>query len=168
MKHLILGGARSGKSRFAEELALASDKRLIYIATAQGLDDEMQQRISHHQHQRETRWQTIEEPITLAATLAQYADKNTCILVDCLTLWLTNVLLAGEIIFQREYTALLKTVPELAGDIIFVSNEVGMGIVAADPLSRRFVDEAGRLHQALAKRSDKATLVVAGLPLSLK
>ena len=168
MKHLILGGARSGKSRFAEELALASDKRLIYIATAQGLDDEMQQRISHHQHQREKRWQTIEEPITLAATLAQYADKNTCILVDCLTLWLTNVLLAGEIIFQREYTALLKTVPELAGDIIFVSNEVGMGIVAADPLSRRFVDEAGRLHQALAKISDRTTLVVAGLPLSLK
>ncbi len=168
MKHLILGGARSGKSRFAEELALASDKRLIYIATAQGLDDEMQQRISHHQHQRETRWQTIEEPITLAATLAQYADKNTCILVDCLTLWLTNVLLAGEIIFQREYTALLKTVPELAGDIIFVSNEVGMGIVAADPLSRLFVDEAGRLHQALAKISDRTTLVVAGLPLSLK
>ena len=168
MKYLILGGARSGKSRFAEELALASDKRLIYIATAQGLDDEMQQRISHHQHQREKRWQTIEEPITLAATLAQYADKNTCILVDCLTLWLTNVLLAGEIIFQREYTALLKTVPELAGDIIFVSNEVGMGIVAADPLSRRFVDEAGRLHQALAKISDRTTLVVAGLPLSLK
>jgi adenosylcobinamide kinase/adenosylcobinamide-phosphate guanylyltransferase len=168
MKYLILGGARSGKSRFAEELALASDKRLIYIATAQGLDDEMQQRISHHQQQREKRWQTIEEPTTLAATLAQYADKNTCILVDCLTLWLTNVLLAGEIIFQREYTALLKTVPELAGDIIFVSNEVGMGIVAADPLSRRFVDEAGRLHQALAKISDRTTLVVAGLPLSLK
>jgi adenosylcobinamide kinase/adenosylcobinamide-phosphate guanylyltransferase len=168
MKYLILGGARSGKSHFAEELALASDKRLIYIATAQGLDDEMQQRISHHQQQREKRWQTIEEPTTLAATLAQYADKNTCILVDCLTLWLTNVLLAGEIIFQREYTALLKTVPELAGDIIFVSNEVGMGIVAADPLSRRFVDEAGRLHQALAKISDRTTLVVAGLPLSLK
>lgn len=168
MKQLILGGARSGKSRFAEDCALAGDKQLVYIATAQGLDSEMQQRISHHQNQRDIRWQTVEEPLALASSLQQYSSENTCVLVDCLTLWLTNILLAGEEVFQREQTAFLEVLPQLTGDIIFVSNEVGMGIVAADPLSRRFVDEAGRLHQALAKTCDKVTLVVAGLPLSLK
>lgn len=168
MKQLVLGGARSGKSRFAEELALAGDKQLVYIATAQGLDGEMQQRISHHQNQRDIRWQTIEEPLALASSLQQYSAENTCILVDCLTLWLTNILLAGEEIFQREYATFLAALPQLAGDIILVSNEVGMGIVAADPLSRRFVDEAGRLHQILAKTCHNVTLVVAGLPLTLK
>lgn len=168
MKHLVLGGARSGKSRFAEELALAGDKQLVYIATAQGLDDEMQLRIHHHRNQRDPRWQTVEEPLALASTLQRYAGENTCVLVDCLTLWLTNILLAGEDVFGRECEALLLTLPELAGDVLLVSNEVGMGIVAADPLSRRFVDDAGRLHQALAKTCDNVTLVVAGLPLSLK
>lgn len=168
MKQLILGGTRSGKSRFAEKQATDSGKQLVYIATAQALDEEMHARITHHQRSRDGNWITIEEPIALAAMLQREAADNRCILVDCLTLWLTNLLLASEEIFQREHTALLETLPELTGDIIFVSNEVGMGIVAADPLSRRFVDEAGRLHQALAKTSDKVTLIVAGLPLQLK
>lgn len=168
MKQLVLGGARSGKSRYAEELALASSKPLLYIATAQGLDGEMQQRISHHQQQRDARWQTVEEPIALANCLRTQTGQQNCILVDCLTLWLTNILLAGDEVFVRERSALLDTLPQLAGDIIFVSNEVGMGIVAADPLSRRFVDEAGRLHQALAQQCERVTMVIAGLPLVLK
>lgn len=168
MKHLVLGGARSGKSRFAEQSAQASGKTLVYIATAQALDDEMQQRISHHQQQRATGWLTVEEPLALAATLQAQATANTCILVDCLTLWLTNLLLAGNAVFERERAALLASLPSLPGDLLLVSNEVGMGIVAADPLSRRFVDEAGRLHQALAQACDRVTLVAAGLPLTLK
>ena len=168
MKQLILGGTRSGKSRFAETLAAASGKSLVYVATAQALDDEMHTRIAHHQSSRTNHWLTIEEPLNLSATLQQLSTEKTCILVDCLTLWLTNILLAGDDIFQRERTALLETLPQLTGDIIFVSNEVGMGIVAADPLSRRFVDEAGRLHQALATLCDHVTFVTAGLPLSLK
>jgi adenosylcobinamide kinase/adenosylcobinamide-phosphate guanylyltransferase len=168
MKQLILGGTRSGKSRFAEDQAVLNGKRLVYIATAQALDDEMHARITHHQQSRTNEWITLEEPIALAAILQREAADNRCILVDCLTLWLTNILLASEEIFQREHAALLETLPKLTGDIIFVSNEVGMAIVAADPLSRRFVDEVGRLHQALAKISDKVTLIVAGLPLQLK
>lgn len=168
MKHLILGGTRSGKSRFAEDLAINSGKKLVYIATAQALDEEMRARIAHHQSLRTGNWLTVEEPLALATSLQQYATEDTCILVDCLTLWLTNILLADEETFQREHAALLKTLPQLQGDIVFVSNEVGMGIVAADPLSRRFVDEAGRLHQALAKMCDEVTMVIAGLPLKLK
>jgi len=168
MKHLILGGARSGKSRFSENTGLATEKKLIYIATSQALDDEMQARIHHHQTSRDTRWITIEEPLQLAKALQRHAAEDTCILVDCLTLWLTNLLLAGDDIFIRERTVLLDVVPQLTGDILLVSNEVGMGIVPLDPLSRRFVDEAGRLHQQLASICDTVTLVAAGLPLSLK
>ncbi|HSC76622.1 MAG TPA: bifunctional adenosylcobinamide kinase/adenosylcobinamide-phosphate guanylyltransferase [Pseudomonadales bacterium] len=168
MKHLILGGTRSGKSHFAEKQAMITGKNLIYVATAEALDDEMHARIVHHQQSRTGNWITVEEPLALAATLQREAANDRCILVDCLTLWLTNLLLSDEESFQREHAALLNILPDLSGDIIFVSNEVGTGIVAADPLSRRFVDEAGRLHQALAKNCDKVTLVVAGLPLSLK
>ncbi len=168
MKHLILGGARSGKSRFAETTGLATDKKLFYIATSQALDEEMRVRIQHHQTSRAARWKTVEEPLHLAATLQRYAAADTCILVDCLTLWLTNLLLAGDDIFMRERDALLNTLPQLTGDILLVSNEVGMGIVPLDPLSRRFVDEAGRLHQQLAQLCDAVTLVAAGLPLILK
>ncbi len=168
MRHLVLGGARSGKSRFAEETAQAMNKELVYIATAQALDEEMQRRIDHHRQTRFSKWITIEEPVALAETLRLETAENRCVLVDCLTLWLTNILLAGEDIFERERSALLDIFPELDGDLILVSNEVGMGIVAADPLARRFVDEAGRLHQLLASQCDQVTLVTAGLPLRLK
>ncbi len=168
MKHLILGGARSGKRHHAETMGLATGKKLVYIATSQALDEEMRSRILHHQTIRDSCWKTIEEPIDLATTLQKHAATDTCILVDCLTLWLTNLLLADETIFLRERDALLQVLPQLAGDILLVSNEVGMGIVPLDPLSRRFVDEAGRLHQQLAQCCDAVTLVAAGLPLSLK
>ncbi len=168
MKHLILGGARSGKSRFAETAGLATKKKLVYIATSEALDDEMQARIHHHQTSRDARWVTVEEPLQLAAALQQHATKDTCILVDCLTLWLTNLLIAGDDIFVRERRNFLNALPQLAGDIFLVSNEVGMGIVPMDSLARRFVDEAGRLHQQLATHCDAVTMVIAGLPLSLK
>ncbi len=168
MKHLILGGARSGKSHFAETTGLATNKKLVYIATSEALDGEMQARIHHHQTSRDARWFTVEEPLQLAATLRQHAAKDTCILVDCLTLWLTNILLAGNEVFIRERASFLSALPQLAGDIFLVSNEVGMGIVPMDPLTRRFVDEAGRLHQELAKQCDAVTMVIAGLPLALK
>lgn len=168
MKALILGGARSGKSQYAENLAIASEKKLIYIATAEALDGEMRARIVHHQQQRDTRWLTVEEPKQLAKTLEKYAAADTGVLVDCLTLWLTNLLLSDEDTFIRERAALLETFSTLPGDIFLVSNEVGMGVVPMDALSRRFVDEAGRLHQQLASQCDAVTMLVAGLPLSIK
>lgn len=169
MKQLILGGARSGKSRHAETLAIATAKPRIYLATAQALDDEMQARIVHHQQSRsQAQWITHEEPIALASALHQLSTRDNIIVVDCLTLWLTNTLLAEDRVFRREMENLLAAVTTLPGDIIFVSNETGLGIVPADPLSRRFVDEAGRLHQAMAAMCDKVIFITAGLPLLMK
>jgi len=169
MIELILGGARSGKSRYAEQSAqMLSAADFIYIATAQALDAEMTTRIEHHQQTRDTRWQTIETPITLAQALRKHSHAQSAIVVDCLTLWMTNLLIAGDDIFKRERDALLATVPELPGHIYIVSNETSMGIVPLDALSRRFVDEAGRLHQQLATLCDCVTLVIAGIPLTVK
>lgn len=169
MIELILGGARSGKSRLAEQRALASGKQLYYLATAQAGDQEMAARIAHHQQRRDQHWQLIEEPRALADTLAAYCAPERCILVDCLTLWMSNLLHSQTPQhWDREKQKLLDLVAELPGDIILVSNEVGMGIVPLGELSRRFVDESGWLHQALAERVERVTLVVAGLPLSLK
>ncbi len=166
MKELILGGARSGKSVLAENLALESGLEVIYIATATALDQEMAKRVEHHQQRRPDDWKLIEEPIYLAATLEQYAAKDRVILVDCLTLWLSNLLHAEQLKIQRE--ALLQLLPHLPGRLIMVSNEVGMGIVPMGELSRRFQDEAGRLHQMLAQQCERVILTVAGLPHILK
>lgn len=170
MKQLILGGARSGKSREAESraLALAQAKplQLIYIATGQALDKEMQKRITHHQENRDTRWQLIEEPLALAETLKKHSTKNTCILVDCLTLWLSNCLHHKQ--WPDAANALYQSLDECSGHIIFVSNEVGQGIVPNNPLSREFVDEAGRLHQELAQLCQRVSLIVAGLSMEFK
>ena len=169
MIELILGGARSGKSRYAEQSAQtlpAAD--FIYIATAQALDAEMSARIKHHRLTRDARWQTVEAPISLAQALAQHSHKQSAVVVDCLTLWMTNLLLAGDDVFKRERTALLDAVPLLSGHVYVVSNETSMGIVPMDALSRRFVDETGRLHQQLAALSDRVTLVVAGIPMTIK
>ncbi len=169
MIELILGGARSGKSRFAEQRAHVSNKRCIYIATAQAGDAEMAARISRHREQRSGFERTIEEPIALAEILAENMDESRCLLVDCLTLWLTNLLLADNPdTFLREREALLAVLAQARGQIIFVSNEVGQGVVPADALSRRFVDESGRLHQTLAQISDRVFFVVAGLPQVVK
>ncbi|ACJ27801.1 Cobalbumin biosynthesis enzyme [Shewanella piezotolerans WP3] len=176
MIHLVLGGARSGKSRFAEQLVanwqLNTPKaEYIYVATAQALDKEMQARIAHHKAQRQSAalgWQTIESPLHLSATLNKYANVNSVILVDCLTLWLTNHLLDEASDWRTVKADLLTSLESFPGQLILVSNEVGNGIVPMGELSRRFVDEAGWLHQDIAALADNVTLVTAGLPLSLK
>ncbi|MGS0495954.1 bifunctional adenosylcobinamide kinase/adenosylcobinamide-phosphate guanylyltransferase [Pseudoalteromonas sp. S1727] len=165
---LILGGARSGKSRFAEQLAQQTNKPVIYLATGQAHDKEMQARIKHHQQQRPTDWQLIEEPISLAATLQAHSSKDNCILVDCLTLWLSNCLCHSNSCWSEQKTALLNTLDNLPGQVIFVSNEVGHGIVPLGELSRQFVDESGWLHQAIAVKAARVEFIMAGLALTLK
>jgi adenosylcobinamide kinase/adenosylcobinamide-phosphate guanylyltransferase len=169
MQQLILGGARSGKSRLAEQLADASALAVTYIATSQPLDGEMDQRVRVHRERRPTHWGLVEEPLALADTLLRHAASGRCLLVDCLTLWLTNLLmLEDDARLAAERDALLRVLPELPGDIIFVSNETGLGVVPLGELTRRYVDEAGWLHQALAERCERVVLTVAGLPLTLK
>lgn len=142
---------------------------MIYIATATAEDNEMQQRIAIHQAHRPEHWGLIEEPLYLAKVLNQQATAAHCLLVDCLTLWLTNLLLAKDVtLFDRERDALLAVLPTLAGQIIVVSNETNMGITPMGKLSRRYCDEAGRLHQDLAQVCDRVILTVAGLPQVLK
>jgi adenosylcobinamide kinase/adenosylcobinamide-phosphate guanylyltransferase len=169
---LILGGARSGKSRYAEARA-GKRQNAAYIATGTAGDAEMQARIARHRQDRAggaLRWTTVEEPIRLAQALRECAiDDGAFVLVDCLTLWLTNLLLdADPHTFARERAALLAVLPQLRGHVVLVSNEVGQGVVPADPLSRRFVDESGWLHQALAQRCARVVFVTAGLPTLLK
>lgn len=168
MKELILGGARSGKSMLAQQRAHQSALAVTYVATAQALDAEMTARIAHHRHSRPSAWKLLEEPLSLAAVLKAEASVDRCLLIDCLTLWLSNLLAAGERRLHQEKKALLEVLPHLSGHILLVSNEVGQGIVPLDPLARRFRDEAGWLHQELAQRCERVTLVVAGLPLQLK
>ncbi len=150
MKELILGGARSGKSALAQQRAEQSGLPVIYVATARILDDEMTARVALHQDARPEDWELIEEPLFLANVLNDYADPNQCLLIDCLTLWLSNLLAEGDESLESQKYRLLTILPEMPGHIILVSNEVGQGIVPANPLSRRFRDEAGRLHQELA------------------
>ncbi|MCG8429507.1 MAG: bifunctional adenosylcobinamide kinase/adenosylcobinamide-phosphate guanylyltransferase [Chromatiales bacterium] len=169
MRELILGGARSGKSALAERLAQESNRSVTYIATATAGDAEMQQRIAQHQQRRPADWQLVEEPIRLADILQQEASESRCLLVDCLTLWLTNLLLADDqTLFDEQRALLLEALPQLPGRILFVSNEVGLGIVPMGELSRRFQDEAGRLNQAMATGCDRVIFTVAGLPQVLK
>lgn len=166
---LILGGVRSGKSAFAEALAQQSGQPVTYLATAQAGDAEMQARIHHHRASRPPHWHTIEEPLVLARRLTALAQPQALILVDCLTLWLTNLLLDNQPQRLAEETQrLLDIVPQLPGGLILVSNETGMGITPLGELTRRFGDEMGRLHQSLARTCDSVVLMVAGLPLMLK
>lgn len=169
MFQLILGGARSGKSRLAEQTAKETGLSVIYIATAQALDTEMQQRIAHHKQQRPADWQVFEESIYLADRLLQCDQANQLILVDCLTLWLSNLLLAdNSALQQQQIQQLLNVLPQLKSKIILVSNETGLGVVPMGELSRRFVDEAGRLHQNLGQLANKVVFCVAGFPMILK
>ena len=166
MLELILGGARSGKSLLAETRARESGLAVAYIATGEALDEEMAARIAHHRQRRPEHWRTLEAPLRLAAALKAEAAPDRCLIVDCLTLWLSNLLLAeGE---AQETAALLETLPGLPGRIILVSNEVGWGIVPANALARRFADEQGRLNQRVAALCGRVTLTAAGLPLELK
>ena len=173
MKELILGGARSGKSRLAEARARESRLAVFCVVTAQARDAEMAQRIREHRQRRSANWKVIEEPLSLAAALREHAAPDRCLLVDCLTLWFSNLMHVGtpsvwESTMKRERQALLETLPLLTGHVILIGNEVGMGIVPWGELSRRFCDEVGRLHQDLASVCDRVTLTVAGLPLDLK
>lgn len=169
MRELILGGARSGKSRLAEKLALESGLAVTYIATSQALDGEMSARIRQHRERRPADWALVEEPIALAQVLQKSASPERCLLVDCLTLWLTNLLMLEDdarLIAERE--ALLDCLTTLPGRIILVSNETGLGVVPMGELTRRYVDEAGWLHQAIAERCQRVIFTVAGLPMLLK
>ncbi|MCV6574225.1 MAG: bifunctional adenosylcobinamide kinase/adenosylcobinamide-phosphate guanylyltransferase [Cohaesibacter sp.] len=166
---LIFGGARSGKSEFAERLCENSDLDLLYVATSapQEGDEEMAQRIKLHQDRRGGRWKVIEEPIYLGACLRQYARENQVILIDCVTLWLSNLMFQNQCIKDHS-GELLQSIRECPGKFIFISNEVGQGTVPDHALSRKFRDEQGLINQKLAKRCDRVIEVRAGLPLQLK
>lgn len=164
---LILGGARSGKSRAAETLARAAGSGLVYVATAQAWDAEMAERIARHRADRGAGWETIEAPRALTAALRAVDGADRVVLVDCLTLWLSNLMLAGEDV-EAEGAALVGALPALSARLVFVSNEVGMGIVPDTPLGRRFRDAQGRLNQRMAAACDTVLFVAAGLPLALK
>lgn len=169
MRELILGGVRSGKSRLAEQHAKDSGLEVVYIATAQVRDAEMQRRVAEHQARRPAAWRAVEAGHNLAEVLRREAAEQRCVLVDCLTLWLTQLLCdASEQELRRECDALLAVLPNLPGQIILVSNETNMGVVPLGELSRRYCDEAGRLHQQLAQLCDSVYLTVAGLPLIVK
>lgn len=164
---LVLGGARSGKSRHAEALVESQPGACLYIATAQPGDAEMAARIQEHRKRRGARWQTLEEPLDLVGALGRAARPDGAVLVDCLTLWLSN-LLGAERDLPAETETLVAALPNLAGPVVFVSNEVGLGIHPMNALARRFVDQAGRLHQELAAAAQSVVFMAAGLPLSLK
>jgi adenosylcobinamide kinase / adenosylcobinamide-phosphate guanylyltransferase len=161
----VLGGARSGKSRYAESLIMAQPPPWIYVATAEALDDEMAARVAEHRARRDGRWRTIEAPRDLAGSLGSVSTGS--ILVDCLTLWLSNQLLAGAD-NEAEVDRLEAALTGLQGQLVLVANEVGLGIVPDNALARRFRDLQGRLNQRIAARADQVVLMVAGLPLIVK
>jgi adenosylcobinamide kinase/adenosylcobinamide-phosphate guanylyltransferase len=178
---LVFGGARSGKSALAERLARESGKEVVYLATSHAGDSEMAARIAHHRERRPAAWQTVEEATALASALRRLCAPERIVLVDCLTLWLSNLLFSsshaypevGAVelppLFAWERSDLLAWLDEApAGEVIFVSNEVGMGIVPVGAISRAFVDEAGRLNQEVAARCERVLFAAAGLPLVLK
>jgi len=165
---LILGGVRSGKSRLAEHLAIESQLPVTYIATATAQDDEMRKRIAMHRKQRPEHWHVIEESFKLAAVLSNVVAGH-CILLDCITLWLTNLLLTDDLsLFTQERDAFLTVLPTIKNRMLIVSNETNMGIIPMGELSRRYCDEAGKLHQEIARQCEQVILTVAGLPHVLK
>ncbi len=164
---LVLGGARSGKSRYAEELAAAHEGARVYIATARAGDEEMAMRISAHQARRGRAWATVEEPLELVPALRAAAQEGGFILVDCITLWLSNLMMARRDM-AAEVEDLCEAARALPGRLCFVSNEVGLGIVPDNPMGRYFRDEAGFANQMLAQAADEAVFMVSGLPMKLK
>jgi len=163
---LVLGGAASGKSRHAEKLITDTGLRPVYIATAQPFDDEMRAKISRHREQRGPAWQTHEAPVDLAPALGA-CDANAAVLIDCATLWLTNLVLSEHDI-DAASDALWSALGQTPASVVIVSNEVGQGIVPDNALSRRFRNAQGRLNQQIADRADRVDAVMAGLPLRLK
>lgn len=170
MKELVLGGVRSGKSRYAEQQARASGLRVVYVATAiAGGNADLEERIRRHRSYRPAEWTTVEEPAALGATLRAHASAERCVLVECLTLWLAHLLTSGPSErLDAERASMLRALEEIPGHVVLVSNETGLGIMPPEALSRRFLDLSGELHQSLASVCDRVTLVVAGLPQRLK
>lgn len=164
---LVLGGARSGKSRFAQARAENLSGDLVYVATAQPIDDEMTQRIARHQDDRGPRWRTVEAPLDLAAAIRAECRADRVLLIDCLTLWASNLLFAERDLDEAIQT-LCAAIAQAPGPLIFVSNEVGLGIVPDNALARRFRDMAGDINQAVAATVDHVVFIAAGLPISLK
>ena len=161
---LVLGGARSGKSRHGEELITALPPPWIYVATAQALDDEMVARIAEHRSRRDPRWRTVQAPRNISGAIAA---AGGAVLVDCLTLWLTNLMLGGADL-DEETRRLEQALTQASHPVVLVANEVGLGIVPDNALARRFRDAAGRLNQAMAARADRVVLMVAGIPMQVK
>lgn len=164
---LVLGGARSGKTGFSEKLAKESGLERHYVATGRAYDDEMRERIARHRADRGESWVTHEVPLGLAGHLAKIDAPGRVILVDCLTLWITNLMMEGRDV-DGEGAALLRSFDSLSGRLILVSNEVGLGIVPENRMAREFRDHAGRLHQHIAAVADEVFFVAAGLPLKMK
>lgn len=164
---LVLGGARSGKSTFAEKLVKASGLGMYYVATGRAWDGEMQARIDEHRERRGSDWQTHEEPLELAACLEAIDAPDRIILIDCLTLWVTNLMME-ERDMAAEFERVAAYVPQAKARLVFVSNEVGLGIVPENRMAREFRDHAGRLHQIVAEKSAEVYFIAAGLPLKMK
>ncbi len=164
---LVLGGARSGKSTFAERLMTEAAASRLYLATATAGDGEMADRIARHRERRGAGWETLEEPLDLIGALQAHTQPERPVLVDCLTLWLTNLMIAESDI-DTEISRLCEGLASLSGPVVFVSNEVGLGIVPDNAMARAFRDHAGRLHQAVAALASEVYFVAAGLPLKMK
>lgn len=168
MKTLILGGARSGKSRHAQQLAEQAGLPVIYVATATAGDEEMRRRIEQHQRERPEHWTLVEEPCELVAVLERYQHEPCCLLIDCLTLWLTNELGRDAASVEQRVDELVASVASCNAELLLVSNETGLGVVPLGEISRQFVDESGRLHQKLAQVCERVVMTIAGLPQVLK
>jgi len=169
VKTLVLGGVRSGKSRYAEQVAGQDGASVVMVVTATAGDEEMAARIAVHRARRPPQWQVVEEPVELGRAISRATAPGTVVIVDCLTLWLSNLLVLGDgNVFAGERDALKSAVSEASGTLVLVSNEVGSGIVPSNELARRFRDEAGFLHQELAHLFEQVVWMVAGLSVVVK
>lgn len=164
---LVLGGARSGKSRFSENLVLSTASQAHYVATGRAWDDEMRERIAEHRNRRGPQWTTHEEPLDLVGMLQSLDSTGNVILVDCLTLWVTNLMMEERDI-EAEFARLAGHIESAKAHIVFVSNEVGLGIVPENRMAREFRDHAGRLNQLVAEKVNEVYFIAAGLPLKMK
>lgn len=167
---LVIGGIRSGKTALAERYAAESGGEVVYVATGTAGDEEMARRIARHQANRPDHWGLAEQPIKLADVLEEQGEHSTppCLLVDCMSLWLSNLLFAGDEVMARERARFLEALANYPGKVIVVSNEVGLGTIGMDPVTRRFCDELGWLNQDLARICNRVVMSVAGLPVTLK